>query len=101
LKDAIDFINNHYNLSSEQALLNALPTKYTLRHEKLIYDEMEKSKGLMLCIVRILLGDFEFVERYRSDDFKTIYPKRIAELDKIMATLPALKKRYAETGSVM
>jgi hypothetical protein len=47
------------------------------------------------------LGDFDFVVRYRSDDFKTIYPKRTEELNKIIAKLPELKKRYAETGSVI
>jgi len=101
LKDGIDFINNHYDLSEESALLKALPPKYTTRHQNIAYDQMETGKGVVLCLVRILLGDFDYVVRYRSDDFKTVYPKQIAELDKIIAALPELKKRYEETGSVI
>jgi len=41
------------------------------------------------------------VEAYRSDSFETIFPKRTVELDKLISALPALKKRYAETGSVV
>lgn len=65
------------------------------------YDELERQKGVMMCIVRSLLGDFDFVERYRSDDFKTIFPKRTVELDKLAAVLPDLKRRYTETGSIV
>lgn len=101
LKDGIDFINGHYNLNEEIALLKGLPPKYTTRHDNISYGEMEKTRGVMLCVVRVLLGDFDFVVRYRSDDFKTVYPKQIADLDKIIAALPELKKRYEETGSVI
>jgi hypothetical protein len=101
LEDGVIFINNHYDLSSEEALLRALPARYSTRHEKSPYDEMDKWKGVMLCIVHILIGDFDFVERYRSDDLKTIFPKRMLELDKIMAALPDLKRRYQDSGSVI
>ncbi|MGO4569269.1 hypothetical protein AB4Z52_30535 [Rhizobium sp. 2YAF20] len=57
--------------------------------------------GVMVCVVRILLGDFDFVEHYRSDEYKTGKPKRIADLDKIIAALPELRKRYTETGTVV
>lgn len=101
MKDAISFIENHYDLASENALLNGLPPKYATRHVNSPYDQLEKMKGVMICLVRILLGDFDFVERYRSDDYKTIYPKRIQELDKIMDVLPELKRRFTETGTVI
>jgi hypothetical protein len=100
LRDGITLIERHYDLSSEANFLRALPPKYT-PSRGIPYDEMERQKGLMMCIVHILLGDFDFVERYRSEAFVTIYPKRTTELDKIIAGLPELKKRYAETGSVV
>ncbi|AXW13832.1 hypothetical protein CJO84_01315 [Ralstonia solanacearum] len=62
---------------------------------------MEKMKGVMICLVRILLGDFDFVLNYRGDEFNTLFPKRFAELDKIIAALPELKRKYDETGSVV
>jgi len=101
LKDAIWFIESHYDLSSEGALLKALPPKYTTRHEKSPYDQLEMQKGIEYCIVRVLLGDFEFPLQYQSDDFKTIFPKRIDELAKIIEALPALKDRYAGMGQVI
>jgi hypothetical protein len=101
LRDAISFIENHYDLSSEDALLRGLPAKYATRHVNSPYDQFEKMKGVMLCLVHILLGDFDFVESYRDNGYETIFPKRIQELDKIIGMLPELKRRYAETGSVI
>jgi hypothetical protein len=48
-----------------------------------------------------LLGDFEFVERYLSDEFRSIFPKRTDELMKIVDALPRLEKLYRENGSVI
>ena len=98
LKDGIDFIGRHYHLGDERAFLEHLPPRYETRHVNLPYDEMERQKGVMMCIVRILLGDFDFVKRYRSDGFDTIYPKRIMELDKIISALPDLNARYMNHG---
>jgi len=99
MKDGIATLERCYDLSSEESLLRSLPPKYELSHG---YDDrMEMQNGVMVCIARILVGDFDFVEYYRSDDFKTGKPKRIAELDKLIAALPELKRRYAETGSAI
>lgn len=98
--DGIALIERHYDLTSEENLLNALPPKYIPRNN-IPYREYEQQKGLMMCIVRVVLGDFEFVERYCSDEYKTVYPKRTGDLDKIVAALPNLKKRFAETGTVI
>jgi hypothetical protein len=101
MRDGISFIQNHYDLSSEASLLKGLPAKYTTRHVNSPYDQMEKQKGVVMCLVHVLLGDFEFVEHYRSNDFSTIFPKRTDELDKIVDALPELKTRYAEIGSAI
>jgi len=99
MREGTSLIQTHYDLSSEENLLRALPAKYSTRHPNSPYDEMEKQKGVVVCLVHILLGDFDFVVNYRSNDYKTIFPKRIKELDAIIAALPELKRRYAETGS--
>jgi hypothetical protein len=99
LEDGISFIEKHYKFTSENTFLQNLPAKYTT-HNEIPYDEMERLKGVMVCLVRIILGEFEFVEQYQADDFKTVFPKRTNELGKIMLALPGLKKRYAESGSV-
>lgn len=99
MKDGIDFIAQHYDLSSEENFLRALPAKYEPRYK--IYREFEMQDGVMLCLVHMLYGDFDFFEHYRSDSFETVYPKRTADLDKIAAALPELKRRYAQTGSVI
>jgi hypothetical protein len=101
MEDGIAFIENHYNLSSEESLLRALPAKYTTRHANSPYDEMDRWKGVMVCVIHVLLGDFDFVDRYLGDDFETIFPKRKDDLEKIVAAMPDLKRHYAETGSVI
>lgn len=101
MQDGISLIERFYDQSSEENLLRSLPPKYKTRHENSPYDEMEKQKGVMICLVHILLGDFDFVVNYRSDEYKTIFPKRTKELDAIIGALPELKRRYAETGSVI
>ncbi|NYH24792.1 hypothetical protein [Paraburkholderia bryophila] len=101
MKDGIAFIETHYDLGSEEALLKALPPVYTTRHENSPYDQMELQKGVQVCLAHTLLGDFEFVESYLSDEFRTIFPKRTDELKKIVDALPRLKKLYRENGSVI
>lgn len=100
MEDGIATIKRLYDLSSEDNFLHNLPPKYET-FKTLPYDEMDRQKGIMLCIVHILLGDFDFVEKYRSDEFKTQFPKQIDDLDKIIAALPELKRRYEETGKVI
>ncbi len=53
------------------------------------------------CLGAIVLGNFEFVERYCSDEFETRTPKRMQDLNRIVAALPELKRRFAETGNVV
>jgi hypothetical protein len=97
MKDGIDLINKYYDLSSEENFLRNLP----LDPKVVGHHGIEKGSGVMLCVTRILLGDFDFVEKYRSDDFKTMYPKHYKELDAIIAALPELKVRFEETGKVI
>jgi len=101
MQDGTSLIERLYDLSSEDNLLKGLPPKYKTRNENVPYDEMETQKGVMICLVHILLGDFDFVVNYRSDEYKTIFPKSNNELDAIIEALPELKRRYAETGSVI
>lgn len=101
MKDAIAFIDGHYDLSSEENFLKGLPPKYETRHPNSPYDEMDATKGVVMCLVKILLGDFDFIGQYMSDEYKTVFPKRMADLQKIERALPDLKRRYTETGSVI
>lgn len=97
LQDGIGFLKQYYDFTSEEHLLRHLPAS-----EKVwAVGGMEEGAGVMQCLAHIVVGDFRFVEYYCSDDFKTVYPKKTPDLDKIIATLPELKKRYAETGKVI
>jgi hypothetical protein len=62
---------SNYNLSGKRELLNELPVKYSARN-KIVYDECELQKGVTGCLIRLLLGHFDFVENYVGDNFKTI-----------------------------
>ncbi|WP_241694534.1 hypothetical protein [Komagataeibacter melomenusus] len=99
LRQGILFFEKHYDFSSEKNMLEALPAKYKASSSG-GYQEYEHSRGVMLCIIRCMLGDFEFVRRYRSAEYRTIYPKMTEDLDKIMAYLPQMEKSWLEKGYV-
>lgn len=101
IKDGIIFIEKHYDFRDESEFLEALPAKYATWHVNSPYDEWEEWKGVAMCLVRMLIGDFSFVERYGSADFETIFPKRMKEINVILKSLPELRARYDETGSVV
>jgi hypothetical protein len=97
--DGQALVERYYDLSSEKALLEKLPT------QKGIVGlagrgAFEGHVAVMYCLVRMSLGDFDFFERYRSDGFETVYPKDTKSLDQLAAKVPELKRRYAETGSI-
>lgn len=97
MEDAISFVNGQYDLSSEADFLRGLPVQYGTRN-KIPYDELERQKGVVLCVVRAMTGDFEFVENYIGDEFQTIFPKRMNELKRLIDALPDFKARYGEAG---
>jgi hypothetical protein len=98
--DGINLIEQLYDFRSEDDFLRGLPPKYTTRSPTIPYDEFERTKGVMFCIVRMLVGDFDFIEKYVGDGYQTIFPKRIDHLDKLMEALPELKRRYTATGKI-
>nr|WP_276509899.1 hemagglutinin repeat-containing protein [Gluconacetobacter entanii] len=95
----VAFFESHYNFNSEKDMLEELPARYAVTASG-GYKEYEQERGVMLCIVRCILGDFEFVKRYRSDEYKTVFPKMTEDLDKIIACLPQMKKSWQEKGCV-
>lgn len=97
--DGIELLETYYDLSNEERLLRNLPPKYVPAMGP--NEEMEMRSGVMVCITRILLGDFDFVEYYASDAFKTDRPKCEVELKQILAALPDLKRKFVETGKVI
>jgi hypothetical protein len=104
VRDGINFLSKHFDLTTEENLLRHLPTSYKwmdkgMNNAGLPGSYYEKRDGIMLCLAHIVLGDFTFVEHYASDDFKTMFPKH-TELKKIIAALPELKRRFAEAGHI-
>jgi hypothetical protein len=108
LTDGIRYLHKYFNFTSEEALLRNLPVR--LRDREPALEELlkgwgdqyyENISGILHCLAAIVVGNFDFVERYASDDFKTITPKRETELQKIMAALPEFKRKFAATGKVI
>jgi hypothetical protein len=95
--DGRALLDRFYDFSSEENFLRNLPTG----PEVWITGGLEQGAGIMVCLAHIILGDFEFVEWFASDAHKTEYPKQQNELDQIIAALPELRRRYAETGKVI
>lgn len=106
LSDGIGFLDKYFDLTTEENLLRNLPTTYRYRDTGLdgkggaasFYDGRD---GISHCLAALVIGDFDFVEHYACDDFKTLVPKDDITLKKILAELPAMKKRFAETGQVI
>ncbi|AXL50614.1 hypothetical protein DSC91_002908 [Paraburkholderia caffeinilytica] len=106
LTDGRRYVEKYFDLSSEESLLRNLPVSYQWMDKGIgnsgqMGSFYEESDGIVHCLAAIILGDFDFVERYRSDEFKTMTPKRVHEIDKIVSVLPELKRRFSETGSVV
>ncbi|WP_308720557.1 hypothetical protein [Komagataeibacter xylinus] len=99
LMQGISFFERHYDFSSEKNMLEFLPAKYKVSSSG-GYREYEQSQGVMLCIIHCILGDFEFVRRYRSDEYKAVFPKKTDDLDKIIECLPQMEKSWREKGYV-
>lgn len=97
VQDGIAFIERAFDLRDEESFLKGLPAKYA-SYNQVPYDELERMKGVVLCIVKLLLGDFSFFEQYQREDFKTLYPKREDELKKIAMAMPELRRRYLKLG---
>ncbi len=106
LMDGQSYINKYFTLDSEENLLRNLPVTYQwmdngVGNSGQMGSFYEETDGIIHCLAAIVLGDFGFVEKYRSDEFKTATPKRTKEIDKIVSMLPDLKRRFVETGSVI
>jgi hypothetical protein len=86
LMDGIALFGKLYDLSSEEDFLRNFPPKYETRSEKIPYDEFERDKGIMVCIVQFLRGNLDFVYEYRSDSYKTVFPKKIKQLDNLISS---------------
>lgn len=106
LNDGIGFLKKYFRLESEDALLRHLPVTFQWMDKGVgnageMGSFYEGTDGVIHCLGAIVLGNFEFVERYCSEEFRTMTPKRTQDLDKIVAALPELKRRFAETGKVV
>lgn len=98
--DGIALIEGLYRLDSERGLLGNLPPKYIPGCDKVPYDEFERSKGVMVCIAHALIGDFDFAQKYREDNYSTIFPKKIREIDRLLEVMPQLKIQYGKASNV-
>lgn len=106
LTDGQSYIEKYFDLSSEESLLRNLPVSYQWMDKGIgnsgqMGSFYEETDGIVHCLAAIILGNFDFVERYRTDEFKTMAPKRMHEIDKIVSALPELNRRFAATGSVL
>jgi hypothetical protein len=101
MEDGMAMLNRYYDLSTEENLLRGLPPQYEPHYPWDTPPGMDGQNGIATCIAHAVVGDFEFTERYRRDDYKTGRPKNSVDLEKIVAVLSELRKRYEETGKVI
>ena len=80
IRDGVGLLNEYYDFSSEENLLRNLP-----KSEKIwVQGGMELTMGIKQCLAHIVIGDFDFVEYYRSEAVKTVYPKYVDAIEKLL-----------------
>ncbi|BFM48198.1 hypothetical protein [Marinomonas sp. THO17] len=82
----IRMLDENWDFSSEEALLRNLPG--------LLEDDL----GTRYCIAQMLLGDFDYIERFYNDEIETIRPKRKKDLETIIEHIPEFKDKYEKQG---
>jgi hypothetical protein len=102
LTDGIGFLHAYFDLTTEENLLRHLPTHYKWMEKGMgnsgaLGSFYEGDDGIMLCLAALCVGDFEFLDRYASDDFKTTFPKNKEALEKIIAALPEFRRSFEST----
>ncbi|MFZ6721411.1 hypothetical protein [Undibacterium sp. Ji49W] len=101
MADGISLIEKLYHLDSEESFLRNFPPKYVTRSDMIPYDEFERKKGMMVCIVRALTGDFDFAGKYRDDSYSTVYPKNMKEIDSLLEIMPELETQFHKKSNVV
>ncbi len=97
LNIGIRMLEENWDFSSEENLLRNLPLDdptMPARKNQLLEDDL----GTRYCIAQMLLGDFDYIERFYRDEIETIRPKRKGDLEKLIARIPDLKVAYEKKG---
>lgn len=87
----IQMLEENWDFSSEENLLRNLPVD---KWPELLEDQ----QGICYCIARLLIGDFDYIERFYNDEIPTIRPKYKDDLEKIMVHIPEYKALYKKKG---
>ncbi|MDF1762320.1 MAG: hypothetical protein P1U57_02825 [Oleibacter sp.] len=99
LNIGIHMLEENWDFSSEENLLCNLPVNDSTLPKgeaKLLCGDL----GTRYCIAKILLGDFEYIERFYYDEIETPLPKRKDDLEKIMQHIHELRSAYEKKGKL-
>lgn len=91
LDTSIQMLEDNWDFSSEENLLRNLPVD---KWPELLEDQ----QGICYCIARLLIGDFDYIERFYNDEIPTIRPKYKDDLKQIMEHIPEYKTLYEKKG---
>lgn len=93
----IRMLEENWNFSSEENLLRNLPIDDpTLpKGEAMLLDG---DLGTRYCIAKMLLGDFDYIERFYRDEIETPRPKRKSDLEKLIKYIPDFKADFEKKG---
>jgi|GEM_PF-3596594 hypothetical protein len=80
-------LEENWDFSSEEALLRTLP--------KLLNSE---DLATRYCIAQMLLGDFDFIQKYYNDEIYPEHVKRKHDLEAIIKHIPEYKALYEKKG---
>ena len=90
-------LEENWDFSSEENLLRNLPIDDpTLPKGEAIL--LDGDLGTRYCIAKMLLGDFDYIERFYRDEIKTPRPKRKADLEILMKHIPEFKADFEKKG---
>lgn len=97
LRQAVDIamppLLNRYDLSSVEAFVENFPSDHP--------DNFRDNQGVHYCLLRMLIGDFDFIHSYHEKALATSRGYRLEDIERILPYVDEMKTNWEKTGKLM
>ena len=92
MDEGIMLLPEKFDFSSEEALLRSIPE---------VLKTYSPQRAVVLCAAKILIGDFDFIERFYNGEIVEERRFDKEKIKKILDDIPNLKKMWEEHGRIV